>query len=386
MIIQGDSLEEVSKMESNSVDLFLTDVPYGIGSKLYIRPDGGIDYMKSTDFMERWQQPDGDYWKKWFTEVKRVLKYGGKCVVFGIDNQIVVWQYYALVAGLQQNQSLYWLYVDSMPKGHRTNRATQRRFGKESETCKKYDGYYNGARPFKQITETIMVFQKEHKYGGCIDDIVAYENGDPEIIPSCVNVDGNVLPVKDLERLNRGEARNSPRFSGKYNHGKIEFEKKGYQRPKRNGAFPTTVIVDDESMETLGEQGIVDPHEKFFCAYDEAEHHPMLYVRKPRGKDRNEHAEKTEVTAIKDGEEVTVEVTNSHLTVKPVALMTRLIRLFMPPVKQYKVVDPFVGSGTTILAGLDIEGVEVIGIEIDPEYVELAHKKINARNERLTLF
>jgi DNA modification methylase len=64
---------------------------------------------------------------------------------------------------------------------------------------------------------------------------------------------------------------------------------------------------------------------------------------------------------------------NNHPTVKPIALMTYLCRLVTPP--QGTVLDPFMGSGSTAIAALR-EGFKFIGIEINPEYVEIAKLRI----------
>jgi site-specific DNA-methyltransferase (adenine-specific) len=64
---------------------------------------------------------------------------------------------------------------------------------------------------------------------------------------------------------------------------------------------------------------------------------------------------------------------NNHPTVKPIEVMRWLVRLVTPP--GGTVLDPFTGSGTTgIAAGL--EGCEFIGIEMEPEYAEIAEARI----------
>ena len=63
---------------------------------------------------------------------------------------------------------------------------------------------------------------------------------------------------------------------------------------------------------------------------------------------------------------------NSHLTVKPVELMEILIRLFS--VEGQTVLDPFAGSGTTLLAARNTKRTG-IGIEINEEYYEIAKKR-----------
>jgi len=49
------------------------------------------------------------------------------------------------------------------------------------------------------------------------------------------------------------------------------------------------------------------------------------------------------------------------------------------------VFDPFMGSGTTGIACVK-EGFRFIGIEIDPEYFEIAKKRIKAARDEFALF
>ena len=65
---------------------------------------------------------------------------------------------------------------------------------------------------------------------------------------------------------------------------------------------------------------------------------------------------------------------NHHPTVKPLALMRHLVRLVTP--KGGKVLDPFMGSGSTGCAAV-LEGMGFVGIDITPEYVAIAQKRID---------
>lgn len=66
-------------------------------------------------------------------------------------------------------------------------------------------------------------------------------------------------------------------------------------------------------------------------------------------------------------------VKNMHPTVKPVDLMRWLCRLVTPP--GGLILDPFCGSGSTGVAAV-AEGFEFVGIEKEPEYVEIARRRI----------
>jgi len=72
-----------------------------------------------------------------------------------------------------------------------------------------------------------------------------------------------------------------------------------------------------------------------------------------------------------------VNVGNNHPTVKPVALMRYLIKLVTPP--NSTVLDPFTGSGSTGMAAVEL-GHTFIGCELDPAYVEIARRRIEAWN------
>ena len=69
---------------------------------------------------------------------------------------------------------------------------------------------------------------------------------------------------------------------------------------------------------------------------------------------------------------------NNHPTVKPIELMKYLIKLITPV--GGKVLDPFNGSGSTGCAAVEL-GCEYVGIELDPKYVEIATKRIEAWNK-----
>ena len=76
---------------------------------------------------------------------------------------------------------------------------------------------------------------------------------------------------------------------------------------------------------------------------------------------------------LSDGKKSTIPRANHHPTVKSVALMRWLIRLVTPP--GGIVLDPFAGSGSTGVACI-LEGFDFVGIEMEPEYVEIAMKRI----------
>lgn len=64
---------------------------------------------------------------------------------------------------------------------------------------------------------------------------------------------------------------------------------------------------------------------------------------------------------------------NTHPTVKPLDLMRYLVRLVTP--RGARVLDPFMGSGTTGCAAMQ-EGFNFIGIEREAEYINIARSRI----------
>jgi len=64
---------------------------------------------------------------------------------------------------------------------------------------------------------------------------------------------------------------------------------------------------------------------------------------------------------------------NNHPAVKPLQLMQYLCRLVTPP--GGTVLDPFMGSGSTVLAAKN-ENFNAVGIELDPEYIKIAQSRL----------
>lgn len=67
--------------------------------------------------------------------------------------------------------------------------------------------------------------------------------------------------------------------------------------------------------------------------------------------------------------------TNGHKTVKPLEICEHLIKL-TAFYKDAIVLDPFIGSGTTAVAAKML-GLNYIGIDINPEYIEIVEKRLD---------
>lgn len=66
---------------------------------------------------------------------------------------------------------------------------------------------------------------------------------------------------------------------------------------------------------------------------------------------------------------------NDHPTVKPADLMRWLVRLVTMP-QGTLILDPFLGSGSTLVAARD-EHVQAVGIELDPGYCQIAADRLS---------
>lgn len=109
------------------------------------------------------------------------------------------------------------------------------------------------------------------------------------------------------------------------------------------------------------------------------------YVAKPATSEREEGTDSLELRRVDHGRDPeSVGANNAyqrqnsiranvHPTVKPVAIMAELIASTCA--RGDLVVDPFLGSGTTGIAALQ-EEMRFVGIERDPEYVEIARARV----------
>ena len=69
---------------------------------------------------------------------------------------------------------------------------------------------------------------------------------------------------------------------------------------------------------------------------------------------------------------------NHHPAVKPLDLCRYLANLILPPERDTprKLLIPYAGSGSEAIGEMMVGWGEVLGIELDPEYVEIAQRRI----------
>ena len=121
MLINGDSLVELSKLEDNSVDLIVTDPPYGYSFM-------GKEWDKAL--------PDKRIWK----ECVRVLKHGGFAYVMSAPRQDVLSR---MMINLEDSgfnigfTSMYWAYATGFPKAMNMSKAVDKRAGRNDVSVEK---------------------------------------------------------------------------------------------------------------------------------------------------------------------------------------------------------------------------------------------------------
>lgn len=66
---------------------------------------------------------------------------------------------------------------------------------------------------------------------------------------------------------------------------------------------------------------------------------------------------------------------NTHITVKPLNLIEKLIKMTTPKSEKNIILDPFMGSGTTAVAAKKL-GYNFIGYEISEEYMKIINRRL----------
>ncbi|RLC48845.1 MAG: hypothetical protein DRH57_01520 [Candidatus Cloacimonadota bacterium] len=304
------ALEKIKKLKDNSQDIIFADPPYALGSTVFIDTDGKPKYKSAKDFMSKWEMPDHTFWESFFVEANRVLKYGGRILFFGIDRQLMLFQYYGVAAKLEIKQSLYWYFMSSFPKSADLSKNIDKRLGAKREVVgydeekakkmansafgsgvykengfndnsmdvdgactiteagsdlgQKYTGYRYSLSPMKQVLETIMVFQKGTKNKSVLDDVFDFENGDTTISPSTWAIDDGRVPTSDSldggATSSDGAVISKDGFDRPWMHDEDKLAehkekmKEKVAQAQATGRYPSQLIVDTEIAEALDEQ------------------------------------------------------------------------------------------------------------------------------------
>src|SRR5699024_8811683 len=124
-IIHGDCLEELKKLEDNSVDAVVTDPPYGLSNT---KPQQVADVLKAWvtgDTVSVPAKRGGFMGKDWgsfvpppavWEECMRVLKPGGHMAVFAGARTQDLMGLSIRLAGFEIRDTLGWVYGSGFPK------------------------------------------------------------------------------------------------------------------------------------------------------------------------------------------------------------------------------------------------------------------------------
>jgi DNA modification methylase len=447
-VITSDSLEYLKLFNDYQADILFCDPPYALGSEVIIRQDGKVDYKKASDFMNKWEMPTGDYWEKWFIEAYRTLKYGGYLIMYGMDRQLLLFKYYASLAGFQEQQSIYWYYISNFPKATDLSKmidknagATREQLepspnarpnslkednlykagtvGKEfnltapsTDLAKKYEGYKYSISPLKQTCETIMVFKKPNKTGSVLHDTLAMENGDDTITCSALNIDGNRVDFSKNETdgrvgtdVKRGDSKGLGENKSLWG-GNDGINKVGVQMYKDGGRYPAQTFIDSQVAEKLDLQSGVRKGSNTLGGGKGGIWSKGNSVPVSRGYDdiggcskilHKCDYEKIDFDLFIYNPKVSGQernkglqgIENNHPTLKPIELNKKILKLFKTPNEQV-IIYPFAGSGSEIIGGQKANFRNWFACEVNDNYTKIANARIKyfeeCDYEQLSLF
>ena len=282
--------------------------------------------------------------------------------------------------GSYKNKSLFFEENDA-PKGY-TDSGGASRFFKEVNFSKQEHTPIVLAR--KPIEGTVAENILKHGVGGINIDESRVKHDEPDIERKKMD-----SPLGMFTNPNReGERGAGPAPEGRFpanviHDGSVEVLE-GFPHTKSGDGKPHHVTRESQSgsmsgknyagrtINTFGDEGSAARF--FYCAKaSTGERNEGLESLEPQEMGNHQSSLEGGKMLTGSGNERSNAKNNFHPTVKPIALMEYLCRLVTP--KGGTVLDPFMGSGTTGIAATRL-GFEFIGIEMTPEYIELAATRI----------
>ncbi|QTA82702.1 SAM-dependent DNA methylase [Desulfonema limicola] len=358
-ILLGDSQKKLKLIPDNSIDLIVTDPPYGLGFM-------GKDWDKAL--------PSRGILKECF----RVLKSGAFAFFMASPRQDVLSRMISTLeeAGFKTNFSpIFWAYATGFSKAQKVSKKIAGKPGAE-----RLEGAYAGCQ-LKPAVEPCLVVMKPCEKKTYAEQ--ALDNGkgvtflDDCRIPYSKD---ESIPTRDFEKQKS------------YSSGQVIGSKGKKWKGHKDGRVSANVVVSDNVLNT----GTKGNNSKFFdleiwwekklnlseLPHELQETYPFLHVPKPSKKEKEAGLDDFEAKRVSDGRKKINDTAfqrdatlrrNTHPTVKPIKLMSYLIT--MGSREGDIVLDPFAGSGTTCIAS-KILNRRYIGIEMNPEYHEIAVQRI----------
>jgi len=384
-IINDDCLHAMQGLEENSIDSIVTDPPYGLSFM-------GKDWDHGIPGVVFWQ------------EALRIAKPGCHLLAFGGTRTFHRLAVAIEDAGWEIRDTVMWVYGSGFPKSLNIGKAVDKITGAKREvvgarevfgTARKVKGkqgigasYTSAGTGTEFEKHTIIMDTKGTSawegYGTALKPawepvIVARKPIDGTVANNVlkwgtggINIDACRVP------LNGDKPYSYPNGSGG-SHGpvpiRIHYDNPVYGNPQ--GRFPANLIHDGSDEVVSGFPN--DTSRFFYCAKASKSERNMGCEGLPLPDDNLQGLDTRGRTLVReDGSKTLVERwkgtprQNNHPTVKPLALMRYLCRLVTPP--DGVVLDPFCGSGSTLVGALQ-EGFRYIGIEKDPDYVNIAYAR-----------
>lgn len=321
-IIQGDMFNVIQNFEEEEFHAIVTDPPYNF--------DGGFmgrewDDIGTPKEYQKWCE-------KWARKCKRVLKPGGHLVAFGSNithNRLMSG---IEDAGFELRDTITWHYGEGFPGGSGQNVG---QYMKEEEHD--MSSWRYGLKP---ATEFIILARSPIQ-GSTASNVIKNETGVLNIpetrigknkrYPANLVLDEIMGEVIDLmSPYNKGgEKTLNKDVNSKESEKQIH---EGYKRPNKS----SYVHDIDDMVRSYGDEGGASRF--FYCTKDKSN--------------------------------------NNHPTSKPVDLMRWLVKLVTK--ENQKILDPFAGSGTTLLA-CKKENRNCTGIEINEKYINIIKRRLNKK-------
>ena len=422
-IIHGDCLEELKRLEDNSVDAVITDPPYGLSNTKPVQVAEILGRWVNGDVSHVPEKRGGFMGKDWdsfvpppavWAECLRVLKPGGHMAVFAGSRTQDLMGLSIRLAGFEIRDTLGWVYGSGFPKSMDISKAIDKAAGAEREVVgrsasksgisrKGHNHYVVGGGRAKTVNITAPATPEAKRWNGwgtalkpAIEPIILARKPLVGTVANNVlahgvgglNIDACRVGMSDADREAAKVPQPVQHNDGRavYQMGTGEGRNGATFEPAPAGRFPANVLLDEHAAKEMDEQsGVLKTG-----AWNGKRSTPKtdaVYGYREGGNESGRPADsggasrffpvfKYQAKAPKKERPVIVREDGTkiqHPTVKPLKLMEWLVTLITP--EGGTILDPFAGTGTTLQAAVN-KGFNPIGIEADEDYIQLINQRM----------